>query len=81
MEWVRLLMAKAHTHHTVAFPAFLPNPLAPLTPTRSKRPSSETKPASQKRCHMSDLEFMLSDLPERLKKPMNLHKPMKKNQK
>eukprot|EP00957_Ditylum_brightwellii_P019569 1475876-Ditylum_brightwellii.AAC.1 len=32
MEWVRLLMAKAHTHPIVASSAFPPNSLAPPTP-------------------------------------------------
>ena len=81
MEWVRLLLAKAHAHHIVSSSAFPSNPLAPPTPTRSKRPLTETKPASRKRCRMSNLESMLSDFPERLRMPRNLHQPMKKDQK
>ena len=81
MEWVRLLLAKAHAHHIVPSSAFPSNPLAPPTPTRSKHPPTETKPASRKCCRMSNLDSMLSDYPERLMMPRNLHQPMKKDQK
>eukprot|EP00957_Ditylum_brightwellii_P016617 1249001-Ditylum_brightwellii.AAC.1 len=81
MEWVRLLMTKAHPLHIVASSAFPSNLLAPPTLTRSKHPSAEMKPASQK-CHCrSNIESMLSHFPKRLKKPRNLHQPMKRNQK